>query len=104
MTTTAFAWQPEPTLLTQLTTLAQQQGRSPEAIVTQAVLSYLQTQNAATEQSPAATLSLKQRRDFLKLPLAERCRQLQTQAEAMMTHYQTELEWQALQAGDLLES
>jgi hypothetical protein len=36
MMATVFEWKPEPTLLEQLTALAQQQGRSPEAIVTQA--------------------------------------------------------------------
>jgi transcription initiation factor TFIID subunit TAF12 len=103
MTATAFEWQPEPTLLTQLTTLAQQQGRSPEAIVTQAVITYLQTQMNANSSKPAP-LSLEARRAFLKLPLADRRRLLQAQAETLVPHYQTDPEWQALQTGDLLES
>jgi hypothetical protein len=39
--TPAFAWQPDPTLLEQVLDLAQQQGRSPDAIVTEAVKLYL---------------------------------------------------------------
>jgi hypothetical protein len=34
---TALNWQPEPTLIEKVLTLAQQQGRSPEAILTEAV-------------------------------------------------------------------
>ena len=99
---TTFDWKPEPTLLEQLITLAQQQQRSPEAIVTQAVISYLQTQISATDR-PQSSLSLSQRRAFLKLPLAERHRLLQAQAETLITHYQTDTEWQELQAGDVID-
>ncbi len=101
---TTFDWQPEPTLLEQLITLAQQQGRSPEAIVTQAVISYLQTQFSPNDLAPIQpSLSLEQRRAFLRLPLEERDRILQAQAETLITHYQTDTEWQELQAGDLIE-
>lgn len=101
---TTFNWQPEPTLLEQLITLAQQQGQSPEAIVTQAVISYLQAQTSPNDLSPIqASLSLEQRRAFLRLPSEERDRILQTQAETLINHYQTDTEWQELQAGDLIE-
>ncbi len=101
---TTFDWQPEPTLLEQLITLAQQQGRSPEAIVTQAVISYLQTQTSPNDLAPIqSSLSLEQRRAFLRLPPEERDRILQTQAETLITYYQTDTEWQELQAGDLIE-
>jgi hypothetical protein len=99
---TTFDWKPEPTLLEQLITLAQQQQRSPEAIVTQAVISYLQTQISATDHSQSS-LSLSQRRAFLKRPLAERQHLLQAQAETLITHYQTDTEWQELQAGDVID-
>jgi hypothetical protein len=104
MMATVFEWKPEPTLLEQLTALAQQQGRSPEAIVTQSVISYLQTQMRSGNLPQTQPLvSLDQRRAFLKLPLGERHRILQAQAETLITHYQTDTEWQELQAGDLIE-
>lgn len=84
--------------------LAAQTGQSPEAIVTQAVISYLQihlgSNSVPQTQLP---LSLDQRRAFLKLPLEERRRILQTQAETLATHYQTDPEWQDLQVGDLID-
>jgi hypothetical protein len=101
--TTAFNWRPEPILLEQLIHLARQQGRSPEVIVTQAVISYLQTQASSSGIPPTPPLSLNQRRAFLRLPLQERRRILQTQAETLSTHYHTDRDWQELQAGDLIE-
>ena len=100
---TKFEWKPEPTLLEQLTTLAQQQGKSPEAIITEAVILYLQSQMRFNQPQTQSFLSLDQRRTFLKLPLEERRRVLQAQAETLITHYQTDTEWQELQAGDLIE-
>ncbi|MCU0566726.1 MAG: ribbon-helix-helix domain-containing protein, partial [Oculatellaceae cyanobacterium Prado106] len=63
--------------------LAAQTGQSPEMIVTHAVVSYLQAQVHATPPSPnpQASLSLSQRRAFLKLPQEQRRRILQAQAE-----------------------
>jgi hypothetical protein len=101
--TTAFNWRPESVLLEQLINLAHQQGRSPEEIVTQAVISYLQTQASSSDRPPTPPLSLHQRREFLKLPRQERRRILQAQAEALSTHYQNDSEWQELQTGDLIE-
>ena len=49
------------------------------------------------------TLSLAQRRAFMKLPLEERRRILAQQAEGMLVHYQQNSEWQELQTGDLIE-
>ncbi|MEG3863679.1 DUF433 domain-containing protein [Microcoleus sp. herbarium12] len=43
------------------------------------------------------------RREFMKLPLAERGRILEIQAEAMLQHYQEDREWQELEAGDLID-
>lgn len=101
---TTFEWKPEPTLLKQLTALAQQRGQSPEAIITEAVILYLQSQISSNDLPQThPSLSLDQRRAFLKLPLEERRRILQAQAEALITHYQTDTEWQELQAGDLIE-
>jgi len=71
--------------------------------VAQAVITYLQTQMNANAPMPAL-LSLEERRAFLKLPLADRRRLLQAQAETLVSHYQTDTEWQSLQTGDLLES
>lgn len=101
---TVFEWKPEPTLLEQLTTLAQERGQSPETIITQAVTLYLQSQ-MKSNQSPQtqAFLSIDQRRAFLKLPLEERRHILQAQAETLITHYQSDTEWQEFQSGDLIE-
>jgi hypothetical protein len=44
MTTSQLQWNPEPSLIAQLTQLAQKRGQTTEAIITEAVLSYLQTQ------------------------------------------------------------
>ncbi|MBW4683972.1 MAG: hypothetical protein KME40_02490 [Komarekiella atlantica HA4396-MV6] len=43
------------------------------------------------------------RREFMKLPLAERRRILAQQAELMLVHYQQDKEWQELQTGDLID-
>ena len=45
-------WQLEPPLIEQLLTLAQQRGQSPEAILTEAVRLYLDTQTAAASHPP----------------------------------------------------
>jgi hypothetical protein len=42
--TSQFHWNPEPSLIERLTQLAQKRGQTTEAIITEAVLSYLQTQ------------------------------------------------------------
>jgi hypothetical protein len=44
MTTSQIQWNPEPNLIEQLTQLARKRGQTTESIVTEAVLSYLQTQ------------------------------------------------------------
>jgi hypothetical protein len=49
------------------------------------------------------SLSIEKRRAFLKLPMVERRRILQDQAENPMTHYQANTKWQDLQVGDLIE-
>ncbi|MEG3922992.1 DUF433 domain-containing protein [Microcoleus sp. POL10_C6] len=43
------------------------------------------------------------RREFMKLPLEERGRILERQAEAMLQHYREDREWQELEAGDLID-
>ncbi|MEG4912036.1 DUF433 domain-containing protein [Microcoleus sp. B7-D4] len=43
------------------------------------------------------------RREFMKLPLEDRGRILERQAEAMLQHYQEDREWQELEAGDLID-
>ncbi len=43
------------------------------------------------------------RREFMKLPLEERGRILERQAELMLQHYQEDREWQELEAGDLID-
>ena len=43
------------------------------------------------------------RREFMQLPLDERRRILEKQAEVMLQHYQEDREWQELEAGDLID-
>ena len=49
------------------------------------------------------TLSLEQRQDFLKLPMSERRRILESQAQTILNHYQQDSEWQELMAGDIID-
>jgi hypothetical protein len=101
---TTLNWKPGQTLLQQLNELAQQQGQSPEEIITRAVTLYLRSQMPSRTLSETQQISVDRRRAFLKLPMEERRQILQDQAEALMTHYQTDTEWQDLQVGDLIES
>jgi hypothetical protein len=102
--TTAFTWQPDPNVLERVLDLAQQQGRSPDAIVTEAVKLYLKNPpEDLSDRLPNTPLTLEQRRAFIKLPLQERHRILQAQTEAIVTHYQQDTEWRELQTGDLFE-
>ena len=54
--------------------------------------------SAIEEQAP----SLEQRLAFLKLPIAERRRILESQAETVLEHYHQDSEWQELMAGDII--
>jgi transcriptional regulator with XRE-family HTH domain len=49
------------------------------------------------------SLTLRQRRAFMKLPLEERRRILAEQAEKMAAYYKQDLEWKDLQGGDIIE-
>lgn len=49
-----------------------------------------------------STLTLEERRHFLEKPLAERRCILAKQAETMHDHYQQDLEWQDLMAGNII--
>ncbi|MBE9030178.1 hypothetical protein IQ266_10600 [filamentous cyanobacterium LEGE 11480] len=88
--TTTFDWLLEPKLRDRLLSLAEQQGRSPNTIVAEALQQYLQQQTDSAETN----LTLEQRQAILKLPIAERRRMLEAQAEQMATHYETHTEWQ----------
>jgi hypothetical protein len=56
-----------------------------------------------TEQQDCLTLTLAQRRAFMRLSLEERRQLLGQQAEKMCKHYQQNLEWQEIQTGDLVD-
>jgi hypothetical protein len=103
ITIATLNWKPEQNLLKKLNELVQQQGQSPEDIITQAVTLYLKSQMQSSTPPEAQQLSIDRRRAFLKLPLEERRQILQKQAENLITHYQTDTEWQDLQVGDLIE-
>jgi len=49
------------------------------------------------------TPSLEERRAFLNLPIAERRRILENQAEKLLEHYQQDSEWQELMLGDIID-
>ncbi|MBZ8180557.1 DUF2283 domain-containing protein [Oscillatoria salina] len=54
-------------------------------------------------QANQHSLSLEQRKDFLKLPLEERRRILAQQATDMVTHYQQNVEWKEFLLGDIID-
>jgi hypothetical protein len=56
-----------------------------------------------TNISNTKELSLEERRAFLKLPPTEKQRILQEQAENLLSHYQEDIEWRELMAGDIVE-
>ena len=47
--------------------------------------------------------TLEQRLAFLKLPMIERRRILESQAETALAHYQQNSEWQELMSGDIID-
>ena len=49
------------------------------------------------------SLTLEQRLNFLRLPIAERRQILESQAEEMLAHYQQEIDWQELMEGDIID-
>jgi hypothetical protein len=48
-------------------------------------------------------LTLEQRIAFLNLPISERRRILEEQAELMIAHYQENTEWKELMLGDVID-
>lgn len=57
-----------------------------------------------TIDKPKKIITLKDRRSHLKLPLAERRRQLTEQADELVKHYEKETrEREAWQGGDIVE-
>jgi|GEM_PF-871628 len=65
----------------------------------QGILQHQQGQVKEEEQS----LTIEQRLNFLKLPIAERRQILESQAEEILAHYQQETEWQELMVGDIID-
>ena len=65
----------------------------------QGILQHQQSQVKEEEQS----LTIEQRLDFLKLPIAERRQILESQAEEILAHYQQETEWKELMVGDIID-
>ena len=58
---------------------------------------------AKTASKTSSQLTISQRRDFLKLPIAERRRILAQQANKLAEHYQKDTEWQEWSVGDIIE-
>ncbi len=61
-----------------------------------------QVRESASQPEPL-TLSLSERRAFMKLPLSERRQILGRQAEEMLEHYQNSHQWRELQVGDIID-
>lgn len=59
--------------------------------------------NVLSQDEHATALSLSDRLAFLKLPLAEHRKILESQTEQMIEHYQQNSEWQDLMAGDIID-
>ena len=57
--------------------------------------------NSAMTQDPSP--SVEERLAFLKLPIAERRRILEGQAQKILAHYQEDSEWQELMQGDIID-
>ncbi|EAZ93041.1 hypothetical protein [Crocosphaera chwakensis] len=57
----------------------------------------------SNQQETSKTLTLEQRRAFLKLPLSERRRILSQQAAEMEKHYQENTDWKEFLAGDIID-
>lgn len=72
-------------------------GQTVEVII---LVPEMASDSSATEEQ---SLSLEQRLAFLKLPMAERKRMLENQAEAMFEHYQQDSEWRELMSGDIID-
>ena len=70
-------------------------GQTVEVVI---LVSEVTPSSMIEEQTP----SLEQRQNFLKLPIAERRRILESQAEKLVSHYQQDSEWQELMAGDII--
>ncbi len=49
------------------------------------------------------SISLEERQAFLKLPLAERRRILENQAETMVSYHQQNTDWQEIMTDDIIE-
>lgn len=61
-----------------------------------------QKQLKSVTETPSQ-LTISQRRDFLKLPIAERRRILAQQAAELSEHYQKYTEWREWVVGDIIE-
>jgi len=66
-------------------------------------LSLVPYKSAADTPQQEEKFSLEQRRDFLKLPLAERKMILESQAEKILAHYEQNSEWQELMSVDIVD-
>ncbi len=78
--------------------------QAPSLLVGQTVevIILVQEVNLSSSVIEEQALSLEQRLDFLKLPIVERRRILESQTETMLNHYQQDSEWQELMSGDII--
>jgi hypothetical protein len=79
--------------------------QTPDLPVGQKVEVIIFVREASSESSDEndRSLSLEERIAFLKLPIAQRRRVLESQAEAMTEHYLHDPQWRELMAGDIIE-
>lgn len=75
------------------------EGQTVELVIIIPEINSLNSQ----DENESESLSLDQRQAFLKLPIEERRRILEAQAEKMISHYQEDSEWKELMAGDIID-
>ncbi|MBK1986843.1 hypothetical protein A0J48_004675 [Sphaerospermopsis aphanizomenoides BCCUSP55] len=75
----------------------------PNFVVGQTVEVVILVSENTPDSGKNQSLSLEQRLAFLKLPMAERRRILESQAETMISHYEEDSEWKELMSGDILD-
>ncbi|MBE9054467.1 MULTISPECIES: hypothetical protein [Sphaerospermopsis] len=76
---------------------------TPNLVVGQTVEVVILVSENTPDSGENQSLSLEQRLAFLKLPMAERRRILESQAETMISHYEEDSEWKELMSGDIVD-
>lgn len=79
-----------------------QSSNLSEGQIVEVIIILPETENDNSTKN-SELLDLEKRKAFLKLPIAERRRIMEAQADKMLSHYQEDTEWQELMAGDIID-